>query len=62
MNDTIQERLQAYLLEQGASDVGFSMPPDAGEEFPGLPYAFPTPLWTKSKGSPPTPISTTTAA
>ena len=39
MNPNLQQRLVAYLKEQGASDVGFSMPPDAEAEFPGLPYA-----------------------
>ena len=39
MNSNLQQRLTAYLLEQGASDVGFSMPPDAEASFPGLPYA-----------------------
>ena len=39
MNPSLQKKLYHYLLEQGASDVGFSMPPDAETAFPGLPYA-----------------------
>ena len=39
MNLSLQTDLHKYLLEQGASDVGFSMPPDAETAFPGLPYA-----------------------
>ena len=42
MNDSVfslLSSLQDLLLLQGADDVGFSAPPDAGEFFPRLPYA-----------------------
>ena len=42
MNDSafsLRSSLQDLLLLQGADDVGFSAPPDAGEFFPRLPYA-----------------------
>ena len=39
MNLSLQTDLHKYLLQQGASDVGFSIPPDAETAFPGLPYA-----------------------